>query len=285
MYNEDEKQQNEINRNNSDLIFKPKYIVFRPDLLNQWLSINEALVFSFIDGYLKNKDDKFYFTNEQIGNIFMFWEQAISNIIKRLKDKGFISTDYRLKANGWKVRFIRKLYSDYNLDYSPTITAVIDNNNKISNNKISINNTSIIYWAEAQNEQQPLNVLSPVGEQTPTPLTPRPRKREDIDELIAEIKAVCNEYGVAYDKTKDRMFAKHILDWKEIGTFCDNIGQSRMNFAVNVLIASIKINYFKGACSGPMKIYQNYAEVYNQTAMKHNKQNSLVWFLPWLNIW
>lgn len=140
-YDESEKQDNEINKNNAWLLFKPKYIVFRPQLLEAWLSINEALVYSFIDWYLRDINDKFYFTNEQIGNIFWFGEQAISNIIKRLKDKKFIDTSYRLKANWWKIRFIRRLYSDYNENYSHTITKIIDNNNKINSNNKNTSNS------------------------------------------------------------------------------------------------------------------------------------------------
>jgi lipopolysaccharide assembly outer membrane protein LptD (OstA) len=49
-----------------------------------------------------------------------------------------------MKANGGKIRFIQKLYSEYNssmtleynYSYTPNITTVIDNNNKINNNKI-----------------------------------------------------------------------------------------------------------------------------------------------------
>ena len=141
-YDENEQEQNRINKNNAWLLFKPKFIPFYPKLLELWLTINESLVFWFIDFYLQNNSDKFYFTNEQIGNMFWFWEQNTSNIIKRLKDKWLIETKYRLKANGWKIRFIQKLYSDYNKNYSQTITKVIDNNNKINNNNINIINNN-----------------------------------------------------------------------------------------------------------------------------------------------
>lgn len=233
---------------------------------------------------LSNTDCGCYASNEYFSKFLWISEKQVSQYISLLKEKWYIQQ----VSFDWRVRVLK---SSINIQVKAEYTKRCrqgtqkgEHINTYSNLK-EINNTSIIYWAEAQNEQQPLNVLSPVGENPTTPLPPSSRKRQDIDELITEIKEVCNEYSIAYDKTKDRMFAKHILDWKEIGEFCDNIGQSRMNFAVNVLIASIKINYFKGACSGPMKIYQNYAEVYNQTAMKHNKQSSVVGFLPWLNIW
>lgn len=99
----------------------------------------------------------------------------------------------------------------------------------------------------------------------------------EINMLISNLKNRCDELWVAYDKTKDRMFAKHILTSKEYWEFCDKIWQDRMEFASNILIASIKINYWKWPLAWPMKIYQNYADVYNQTKAKLQKfQNASV---------
>ena len=92
-----------------------------------------------------------------------------------------------------------------------------------------------------------------------------------INWFISEIKSICNDYWVAYDNTRDRQFAKHILTAKEYGDFCDKIGQWRIEFASNVLIASIKINYWKWPLAWPMKIYQNYADLYNQAKSKIQK--------------
>jgi len=158
-YNEEEKQQNEINKNNVKLMFKPKYIIFKPQLLELWLTINEALVYWLIDWYLRDCSDRFYFTNEEIWNIFWFWEQNTSLIIKKLKEKWFIETNYKLKSNWWKIRFIKNLYSDYKNFYSPNIKKFIDNNNNINNNNINIllskdNNSK----AENFNETPLLNI-------------------------------------------------------------------------------------------------------------------------------
>lgn len=92
-----------------------------------------------------------------------------------------------------------------------------------------------------------------------------------INWLISDIKSICNDYGVAYDNTRDRQFAKHILTAKEYWEFCEKIGQWRIEFAENVLIASIKINYWKWPLAWPMKIYQNYADLYNQAKSKMQK--------------
>lgn len=272
-YDENEQEQNKINKNNAWLLFKPKFIPFYPKLLELWLTINESLVFWFIDFYLQNNSDKFYFTNEQIGKLFWFWEQNTSNIIKRLKDKWLIETKYRLKANGWKIRFIQKLYSDYNKNYSQTITKVIDNNNKINNNKINIiNNNTEFENSEFLENNNSLSINNlDLKEKEKNSAKKEKEITFEINMLISNIKNRCDELWVAYDKTKDRMFAKHILTSKEYWEFCDKIWQDRKEFAINVLIASIKIKYWKWPLAWPMKIYQNYADLYNQAKTKIQK--------------
>lgn len=92
---------------------------------------------------------------------------------------------------------------------------------------------------------------------------------QDINNLIKELKELCEEVWVAYDKSHERNFAKHILTAKEFGNFSNNLGQSRIEFAKNILKASLKINFWK-ICSWPKLIYQNYAEVYNKTLILKN---------------
>lgn len=99
----------------------------------------------------------------------------------------------------------------------------------------------------------------------------------DINNLINELKQECDSLWIAYDKTKERQFAKHILSAKEYGGFCEKVGMSRVLFAINILKASVVINFWKWACSWPMKIYQNYSEVYNRTKELHTKnQKNLI---------
>ena len=93
----------------------------------------------------------------------------------------------------------------------------------------------------------------------------------EISNLIEQIKQQCDSLGIAYDKQKDRYFAKFILTAKEFWDFAEKIWQSRDVFAINVLKASYQIRFRKWICAWPMKIYQNYAEVYNETLKQHSK--------------
>ena len=94
-----------------------------------------------------------------------------------------------------------------------------------------------------------------------------------INDLINLIKDQCNSLWIAYDKSKDRYFANFILTAKEFGAFAEKIWQNRVDFALNVLKASRQIKFRKWICSWPMKIYQNYSEVYNETLRQHSKQS------------
>lgn len=96
-----------------------------------------------------------------------------------------------------------------------------------------------------------------------------------IDHLVNMIKEKCDELGVAYDKDKDRNFARHILIAKEYWRFCENINMSREDFAVAVLQASVQIKYRKWARTWPRAIYKDYADVYNQ-AKSHIQSNQVV---------
>lgn len=93
---------------------------------------------------------------------------------------------------------------------------------------------------------------------------------EDINNFISELKNNCDKLGIAYDKNKERQFSKHILTAKDFWEFCEKIGQTRLQFALNILLVSEKIGFWKGVCSWPKRIYQNYVEVYNLAKSKKN---------------
>lgn len=234
---------------------------------------------------LSKTDEGCYASNEYFSQFLWISKIQVSNYISILKQKWYVkevSFDWRKRVLTSCFDFKADLKKTLRQSYRKLEGRVKENFNHINiYNNIENNNINNIN-SEAEN-QTGLDIV-PLIEQTPqVPVTPPYKKRTDIDNLIGRLKETCNSMGVAYDKTKERMFAKHILDSKEFGIMCENINQERIQFAVNVLLASIKIHYFKGACSGPMKIYQNYVDVYNQTIMKHSKQSSSVWFLPWLN--
>jgi hypothetical protein len=91
--------------------------------------------------------------------------------------------------------------------------------------------------------------------------------------LIFLLKQEAINLWIAYDTTKERYFANFILTAKEFWNFCEKIWQKRVECAINIMRASIHINYWKWICSWPMKIYQNYSDVYNETLKFKNKNS------------
>lgn len=99
----------------------------------------------------------------------------------------------------------------------------------------------------------------------------------NIDNLIKELKDTADKLEIAYDNKKDRNFAKFILTAKEYWNFCEKIWQDRIEFAKNIMLASVKISFWKWVCAWPMMIYQNYSEVYNKALEKKNNTNNKKW--------
>ena len=280
-YDENEQEQNKINKNNAELVLTPKFIPLYPQLLQNWFSLIEAALFWFIDFFLDNTKNRFYCTNEQLAQLLNCSEHTISTAIKNLEKNGVIVLHKKIRAGGWVIRFITK----WNLENAKIAFWEMWNlhwiyNKKIENKKIIINNNT---EQSSENKIEPkieilwLNNSTLVEEEKEKSSAKKEKemqelwKREKIDYLINQIKSICDGMNIAYDKTMDRQFAKHILTAKEYGEFCEKIKQDRITFSLNVLIASIKINYWKWPLAWPKKIYQNYADLYNQAKQKAPK--------------
>lgn len=134
-YNEDEKQQNEINRNNSQLILNPKFIPISPMMIRCGYSYLEAILYWFIDFFLCY-NDKFYCTNEQLWEMLWVSDKTISLAIKRLIDDWLIAVSYKIKSWGGKIRFLKNVNSDFTKMYSQTLQKGKGIDNKIIDNKI-----------------------------------------------------------------------------------------------------------------------------------------------------
>lgn len=93
-----------------------------------------------------------------------------------------------------------------------------------------------------------------------------------INELINKLKDTCDRIGVAYNKEKEREFAKHLITAAEYWKFCSKISQTREDCACNILLVSVKIGYWRWPTTWPCSIYKYYSEVYNEAMTKKSKQ-------------
>jgi len=123
----------------------------------------------------------------------------------------------------------------------------VNNNNNVNDN--NINNKILPNGSNSGAEILPVYVPEDITIQ--------------INELIKEIKQTAQSLSIAYDKTKEREFCKHLLTAIEYGTFCENVKMDRKVVAVQIMRASVIKNYWRWPTAWPKAIYQNYAEVYN----------------------
>lgn len=141
-YSEQEKQENQINKENAKAVFSPKFIPFYPSIKKEYeLTEVQTLLFGFIDFYVSNNSNRFYFINEQIAEILDCSERTITRSIKTLEEKGLIKTNRKIMAGGGQIRFIKPTRQNVQVRLdklaSQTRQNVSTNNNKIKDNKIN----------------------------------------------------------------------------------------------------------------------------------------------------
>lgn len=271
-YSEEEQEENKIAKNNADCVFKPKFIPVYTAMLSHF-SLIEATIFGFIDFYLSN-NERFYWSNEKIAEMLNISARSVTWAISHLEAEWLIKTKYRIKAWWGKIRFVEK-QNDSNQ------TSKICYSNKknmldIYNNIINNNNKSkdlLLLNEEETKAKKEEDLLEWIADTDKKEI--KQYWKPEINDLIWAIKEECDRLGVAYVKKKERNFSQLILTSNDYWELCDKLWMSRKEFAVNILRASVAINYFKWACSWPMRIYENYAEVYNLTKQKSDK-NKLV---------
>lgn len=199
-------------------------------------------------------------------------EWTISNWIKELIEKWYIESD--INKEKWNERHIticdvinHKTYCEKSQE------GYCDNSqhNIITSNTTKEN--SLLNKEQQSWNQTKINSLSLVELKEKEKSSAKKEKEitTEINNLISEIKEMCDVLWVAYNKDMERQFAKHILTAKEYWEFCEKIGQTRVEFALNVLKVSVWINYYRGALSWPKLIYKHYAELYNQAKQKSPK--------------
>lgn len=97
-----------VNRDNSNVVLKPKFIPLYIESLEMWLSLIEASIYWFVEFFLST-NKHFYCTNEQIAKMLCVWVTSVSKAIIRLNELWLIYTDYRIKSWWGKIRFIKLL--------------------------------------------------------------------------------------------------------------------------------------------------------------------------------
>lgn len=122
-------------------VYSPKFIPVYPELFEAGLGWLEVVIYGFVSFYLeRGGDTAFYFSNEGIAKAIGkpdMDEATISRAIKGLVRFGLIKVEYKIRAGGGKIRYIRldeKVNSDLTKKSTLTWRKSQGNNNKINNN-------------------------------------------------------------------------------------------------------------------------------------------------------
>lgn len=101
-------------------IYELKYLVV-PDFLykDDRLSVLQLKIAAFIYTYT---GDKFFFSNQKIGEMFKAHEVSVSRAISQLQDFGYIRLNYQVKSDGGKIRFITRLNELVKSDLTGTLS-------------------------------------------------------------------------------------------------------------------------------------------------------------------
>ena len=133
-YSEDEMEEQRINKTNASLILNPQFIPVSPQMIREWYSYLESIIYGFINFFL-SCNEKFYCSNEQLWEMLWVSDKTISLAVKKLKDNWLIDISYRVKANGGKIRLIKNVNSDFTKMYSQTLQKCKGIENKEIENK------------------------------------------------------------------------------------------------------------------------------------------------------
>ena len=286
--------------NNLKIIFYILYIIKMEILQNGFCMIPNVVLY---DNELSDKQKLLYWvisslcaekwycraSNEYIWELLDADKRTISRNISELYERWYIEVN----IDSYNKRYI-ELNSVIKNNDSQNWLGGIDKNvygdrqkylhiNINNKNKENIINNNTEQSSEIQNQpsnqtwnQTNINSLSLVELKEKEKSSAKKEKEikmitTEINDLISQIKEMCDVLKVAYDKDMERQFAKHILTAKEYWEFCEKIWQTRVEFALNVLKVSVWINYYRGALSWPKLIYKHYAELYNQAKQKSPK--------------
>jgi len=302
-YSEEEKQQNDINKENAKLIFSPEFIPFYIEMLDFWLTNLEVLLYWFIRFYKKNWTGKFYFTDKQLSSILKCSEITIQRAVKKLKEKKIVLFSHKIKAWWWTVRFvnqvmipIRKKQNGYNTIHQDDIEWIhqndtlilnqndITNNNKINNNKINnnkINNNKI-------NNNKKKEFINN-KEQSSKSLIINKEKywNEDINKMQELIEETVSSLWLIYKRWKyERARIQNIISGKDYGKICVSANLTREEFMVNIFKLSMKLDFRRWKLNNAETFYKFYDKVYNEAVnLKKKKEDEQIKSVPTVDIW
>lgn len=205
-FSQEEQEEAQTNKETAKILFSPEFVPYYLGIATKYdLTPTETLVYGFIRFYLgSGKTKRFYFSSEQLGEMLDCSEGAINNAISKLKICGVIKTTQRRKSGGGTIRFISFNELTPHQIRSPKIPKLIKQGGLSSSpdelllkdNKIKENKTLSL-----RKDKERLGRVQPSETQE--------FGNTEINWVIQEFH---NTMGFPSSGTKDRWFAKHLLN-------------------------------------------------------------------------
>jgi DNA-binding transcriptional regulator GbsR (MarR family) len=105
VYSEEERQEQEINKNNAELIWKIQFFTVPVWMIDFELTGKTMLIYAFISFYTHNGGE-FFVGDEKMSEFFKCSKSTVSNSVAQLKKIGLIKATYRINFNGSKTRIL-----------------------------------------------------------------------------------------------------------------------------------------------------------------------------------
>lgn len=200
--------------------------------------------------YMQSLPDDWNFSVERIAE-GKDGKDSVRSGLAELEAAGYLTRrKYSVGAGGSETEYVLKFASAEN----PPMETVPSAENPPAGNPpvdIGITNTQVTKKQETH------------GTIVPAAQAPEIYGNREINDLITAMKDVCRSQGWAYDKTADRMFARHILTAKDFREFAESQNCTARDYALGIMKASAKLDFWNSKACGPKSVYQNHAKIYN----------------------
>lgn len=237
--------------------------IYSPEFIPMYIGIKieyklldpETMIYGFIRFYTANTKNPFYFTNEQLGEMFGYSMKTVSQAITKLSKLELIETTFKIKAGGGKIRFVG--LANFT---RPTSKKVTSDEQKSNENKNKINDNKI-------NEKN-INIPQSEANKQLIPDEPIIDKRDlRIDAIIEHLKETNNLETLDRTYQNNRRFGKLLLD-KVKKMYPDN---DEVLIIKDLISIAAGINYYKNNMTSMQFIYYNINKIINQSKEQVNK--------------
>ncbi len=137
-------------------------------------------------------------------------------------------------------------------------------------------NSNQVTSSQVKSNQE--TILSKDNEQSSTELVFKDNRKEDINKMQEIIKEKVLSLWLIYKSwTQERNRIQNILTAKDFWMICEKANMSKIDFVLNIIELSTKLEFWKWKIYNAETLYKHYASVYNEAVrIKSEKKNNMI---------